>query len=224
MRKIAGCNQQLDGSSFSGDMNATWDTELGCPTFKYEGDIIPSYSWWYAVRTMAQQCIWMNARSSKYIGNFIAPVNEIEISGTNEIGQYVVRKGENVDIQITLPSDLKVGGKYNDKNINSLEVSIDEFTALPEGLTFADNRITGKLDNVCNKAIHVLVSMNLEGDTSATVVGKSFELIALANSPEVKVKTKKKGCFGDMAAISSVLATLMAAGASILLLKKKKED
>ena len=223
-RLLAGCNQQLDGSSFSGDMNATWDTELGCPTFKYEGDIIPSYSWWYAVRTMAQQCIWMNARSSKYIGNFIVPVNEIEISGTNEIGQYVVRKGENVDIQITLPSDLKVGGKYNDKNINSLVVSIDEFTALPEGLTFADNRITGKLDNVCNKAIHVLVSMNLEGDTSATVVGKSFELIALANSPEVKVKTKKKGCFGDMAAISSVLATLMAAGASILLLKKKKED
>ena len=224
-RLLAGCNQQLDGSSFSGDMNASWNAELGCPTFKYEGDIIPSYSWWYAVRTMAQQCIWMNARSSKYVSSFIAQVNDIEISGTNEMGQYVVRKGEDIDIQITLPSDLKVGGTYNNKTINSLKVSIDDFTALPEGLTFADNRITGKLDNVCNKNIHVLVTMSLEGNTSATVVGKGFELIVLANSPEVKVKNNsKKGCFGDITAVSSMLVALMAAGAGVLLLKKKKED
>ena len=110
-------------------------------------------------------------------------------------------------------------------SINSLEVSIDDFTALPEGLTFADNRITGKLDNVCNKNIHVLVTMSLEGNTSATVVGKGFELIVLANSPEVKVKNNsKKGCFGDITAVSSMLVALMAAGAGVLLLKKKKED
>ena len=217
-RLLAGCNQQLDGSSFSSDMNATWDAELGCPTFKHEGDIYESYSWWYAVRTMAQQCIWMNARSSKYVSSFTSPLEGLVISGANEMNQYVVRSGEDIDIEISLPDE------YKEQTISSAEMSIDPFTPLPEGLTFADNHITGKVEGVANKSIHVLVDMNLGDGTTATA-GNSFELIVLANTPDDGEKEEsKKGCFGSATALSSMFIALMAAGVGTLLLKRRKED
>ncbi|MCQ2800639.1 MAG: glycoside hydrolase family 3 C-terminal domain-containing protein [Bacilli bacterium] len=217
-RLLAGCNQQLDGSSFASDMNATWDAELGCPTFKHEGDIYESYSWWYAVRTMAQQCIWMNARSSKYVSSFTSPLEGLVISGANEMNQYVVRSGEDIDIEISLPDE------YKEQTISSAEMSIDPFTPLPEGLTFADNHITGKVEGVANKSIHVLVDMNLGDGTTATA-GNSFELIVLANTPDDgKKEESKKGCFGSATALSSMFITLMAAGVGTLLLKRRKED
>ena len=239
-RVLAGCNQQLDGSSYTGNMNATWDKELGCPTFKYEGDTYESYSWWYAVRTMAQQSIWMNCRSSKYLSSFISPLEGIEISGANEMGQFAVRCGEDIDIAITLPSDIKVGGSYNGKAINAVNVYIDEFAALPAGLTYADGHITGKLADPCNKFIHVIVELTLEGESSPVKTGRSFELYVLANSPEVDVivpadptddQPGKKGgcaggCGGSITATAALIGLVGIAGAlvSILSRKGKKED
>ena len=236
-RLLAGCNQQLDGSSYSGDMNASWDKELGCPTFKYEGDVIESYSWWYAVRKMAQQCIWMNARSSKYVSSFTTPLADISFSGTNEMRQYVVRSGEDIDVEITLPSEIKVGGTYNNKAIAGVELSIDPFTPLPDGLSLSGNHITGKLDTTYNKFVHILVTLTFEDETTATV-GGSFELIVLAHSPEVEIiepnqpvepetqpeTPKKKGCSGSIAATSSLLAVFSIAGLSFIAAKKRKEQ
>ena len=234
-RILAGCNQQLDGSDYKGDMNATWDSELGCPTFKYEGDTYEAYSWWYAVRKMAQQCIWMNARSSKYVSTFTTPLADISFSGTNEMRQYVVRSGENIDVEVTLPDDIKVGGTYNNKAITGVELSIDPFTPLPSGLSFADNHITGKLDTTYNKFIHVVVELTLADDTTVKV-GGSFELIVLAHSPELVEPTQpeqpaaepaapaKKGCRGSIVATSSLLALFSVAGLSFILAKKRKEQ
>ena len=234
-RILAGCNQQLDNQSFSGDMNASWDAELGCPTFKHEGDTIESYSWWYAVRKMAQQCIWMNCRSSKYVSSFIAPLEGMKVSGVNQMGQYVVRAGEDIDITISLPDDIKVGGTYDGKSISAINVKIDDFTALPEGLTFANNKITGNLDTPVNKFIHVLVELTLDGST--TKVGTSFELIVLANSPEVEViepdvptpvnpdgnKGCAGGCGGSIAGTAALIGLAGILGIA-LSFKKRKED
>ena len=223
-RILAGCNQQLDGSSYTGDMNATWDADLGCPTFKHEGDIYESYSWWYAVRKMAQQCIWMNIRSSKYINSFITPLEGMEFYGVNEMRQCAVRVGEDIDVQVVLPYNVKVGGSYNGKNITAVELKIDPFTPLPEGLTFADGHITGKLDHTYNKFVHVLVELSLEGSSSVTTTGGSFELMVLANSPEVELAKPKKGCGGDIVALSSLILVLAAAGAGLMISRKRKED
>ena len=220
-RLLAGCNQQLDSKNFEQIMNAKWDSELGCPTFKYEGDVIESYSWWYAVRTMAQQCIWMNARSSKYIGNYLTPINGISISGTED-GIFVGKVNEPIDIAITLPAELAVGQQYNSKNITAVEVSIDPFTALPNGLTFENNHITGTCTKTANKFIHVLVALTLEGNTSPTTVGTSFELSIVTTMPEVKLKSG--GCGGSITLTASLISLVALAGAGVMLLRKKKED
>ena len=217
-RMLAGCNQQLDGSSFAGDMNATWDSELGCPVFKYEGDNYESYSWWYAVRRNAQQCIWMNARSSKYINKFITPIDGIEISGTED-GIFTAIKGEKIDIEIILPEILDEGQKYNNKDIASVSMEIDPFTPLPNGLKFNDGRISGVAKNPCNKFVHVLVNLTLEGEENPTVVGKSFELIVLAGKA-----SKSGGCGGSITMTASLIGLVAVAGAGVLLMKKRKQD
>ena len=222
-RLLAGCNQQLDSQSFSGDMNASWDSELHCPTFKHDGDTIESYSWWYAVRTMAQQCLWMNARSSKYITSYISPIAGIEISGA-ERDVFTARSGDEIDIAINLPEELAVGATYNNKVISAASVSIDEFTPLPEGLEFADNHIKGKVNGTCNKFVHVLVDLTYE-DESTEKVGKSFELIVLA-----KLTNKQAGCAGGCngtlgtIALTSLLGVALAGVLGVRALRKKNED
>ena len=239
-RILAGCNQQLDSASFSGDMNASWDAELGCPTFKHEGDTYESYSWWYAVRTMAQQCIWMNARSSKYVSSFTTPLEGIQISGVNAMNQFETRAGEDIDIVITLPDTVAVGATYDGKSITSVNVRIDEFTALPAGLVYANGHISGKLDTTCNKFIHIMVDLYLDGAETPVTTGNSFELIVLANSPEVDVVVpdapvdpdggSKKGCaggcggsIGGTVALIGILG-IIGAGCSLLGKKRRKDD
>ena len=217
-RLLAGCNQQLDSQSYTGDMNAKWDSELGCPTFKYEGDTIESYSWWYAVRTMAQQSIWMNARSSKYVSTLIAPINDIEISGTeNDI--FTAYRGEDINIEITLPGSLRAGQLYNGKAITSATISIDPFTPLPEGLEFNTDTISGSVKDPCNKFVHVLVNLELDGGTAT--VGKSFELVVLTEMP---AERKSGGCGGSIAMTASLISLVAIAGAGVLVMRKKKED
>ena len=239
-RVLAGCNQQLDSASFSSDMNASWDAELGCPTFKHEGDTYESYSWWYAVRTMAQQCIWMNARSSKYVSSFTTPLEGIQISGVNAMNQFETRAGEDIDIVIALPDTVAVGATYDGKSITSVNVRIDDFTALPAGLVYADGHISGKLDTPCNKFIHIMVDLYLDGAATPVTTGNSFELIVLANSPEVDVVVpdapvdpdapSKKGCaggcggsIGGTAALIGILG-LIGAGCSLLSKRRRKDD
>ena len=225
-RILAGCNQQLDNQNYGPDMNASWDSELGCPTFKYEGDTYESYSWWYAVRKMAQQSIWMNARSSKYVSSYISPIADIEISGT-ERDVFTAFSGDDIEIEITLPSNISVGGTYNNKTVSAAAVSIDPFTPLPSGLDFADNKITGKVEGTANKFVHVLVNLTFD-DNSTAMVGKSFELRVFAKMPEVKLKQNgcAGGCAGTMGTIAlvSLLGVALAGVLAIRGLRKKNEN
>ena len=225
-RLLAGCNQQLDSQSFSGDMNASWDNELHCPTFKYEGDTVESYSWWYAVRTMAQQCIWMNARSSKYVSNYISPIADIAISGTVR-DVFTAYSGDDIDIEITLPETLAVGASYNGKTISAAQVSIDPFTPLPSGLAFSNNHITGSVAGTANKFVHVLVDLTF-GDNSTAKVGKTFELVVVSKMPEVELKSYgcAGGCNGTLGtiALTSLLGLALAGVFGVRALRKKDED
>ena len=223
-RVLAGCNQQLDSQNYGPDMNAEWDEDLGCPVFEYDEEKYESYSWWYAVRKAAQEAIWQCARSSKNISNYIQPIENIEIVGAKD-DIFSARVGENIDVEIVLPSELKVGGTYNNKSVTASSVEIDPFTPLPAGLSFADNHITGNSSKAVNKFVHVLVNLTVEGSASTTVVGRSFELIILpkyAEEPEPKEPFKKKGCFGgfEVSMLSvSLLGMLFIGG---LLIDKKR--
>ena len=143
------------------------------------------------------------------------------------MGQYAVRVGEDIDVEVSLPADIKVGGTYNGKAITAVNMKIDPFTPVPEGLVFENGHITGKLDHTYNKFVHVLVELTLEGGT-VTTVGRSFELFVLANSPEVDliepVKPQpKKGCGGSIVAASSLIALVAVAGLGIVLAKRKED-
>ena len=225
-RVLAGCNQQLDGKSYIDYMEAEWDDDYGCPVFEdTSGNTVESYSWWYAVRKNAQEAIWQCARSSKNINSFVKPIEEIEFSNTKD-GIFTSYCGQQIDIEIILPVEIDEGGEYNEKYVESAEISIDPFTPLPSGLSLQGNRIVGSSKAPCNKFVHVLVNLSLEGEVNPVVVGKSFELIILyekVEEPEQPKEEKKKGCFGGFEVSMLSISLLSALFAGGLILKKKKE-
>ena len=226
-RILAGCNQQLDGDSYREDMNAEWDPDAGCPVFSDGEYPVESYSWWYAVRKAAQEAIWQNARSSKYVNSFNTPINEIEISGTVN-GIFTGRCGEDIDIEITLPEEIDQGGEYNGKFVDEAVVSIDPFTPLPKGLVFEDNHITGNTYVATNKFVHVLVTLTLDGEANPVVVGKSFELVILYEKepepePEPDKPSKKKGCRGEFEISLISISVLGALAVGFFLIDKKRK-
>ena len=175
-RVLAGCDQQLDnGGGFKGDMNCTWDSTKGCPTFKYNNETYESYTYWYAVRTCAQRVIWMCARSAVNSRTFVQ--NEEEIAASNlDRGVYYGEVGQDVEINISLPQYLQEGEEFEEGvNVVSSEVSIDEFTPLPDGLSFDGEKISGSTSEPYNGFTHVLVTVELDDNTTEKY-GISFEL------------------------------------------------
>ena len=178
-RVLAGCDQQLDnGGGFKGDMNCTWDSTKGCPVFKTDpnsSETYESYTYWYAVRTCAQRVIWMCARSAVNSRTFVQ--NEEEIVASNlDRGVYYGEVGQDVEINISLPQYLQEGEEFEEGvNVVSSEVSIDEFTPLPDGLRFDGEKISGSTSEPYNGFTHVLVTVELDDNTTEKY-GISFEL------------------------------------------------
>ena len=211
-RVLAGCNQQLDnGGGFKNNIDCTWNATLGCPTFKNNGEDVPSYTWWYAVRKAAQEGIWMCARSGANSRTFIPPVYDATLTNVNR-GVYEGVVNKDVEIEITLPDQY-----------SSYDMSIDPFTALPEGLNFDGQKITGLSDEPVNKFIHILV---MDGET--VTAGISFELRIYAALDDAEViddkneTPKKKGCGGEIVSPVALISLLAIAGVSLLTLLKKR--
>ena len=175
-RVLAGCDQQLDnGGGFKGDMNCTWNSTKGCPTFTYDNETYESYTYWYAVRTCAQRVIWMCARSAVNSRTFVQNDEEIAVSNLDR-GVYYGEVGQDVEINISLPQYLQEGEEFEEGvNVASSEVSIDEFTPLPDGLSFDGEKISGSTSEPYNGFTHVLVTVELDDNTTEKY-GISFEL------------------------------------------------
>ena len=180
-RILAGCDQQLDnGGGFKDDMNCTWNSSKGCPTFTYKGQTYESYTYWYGVRTCAQRVIWMCARSGVNSKTFVQPDEEFVLANV-ERGVYNGEVGKDVDIQISVPEYFQVDEFFDDdRTVSEAELEIDPFTPLPEGLSFDGEKITGKTSEPYNGFTHVLIHLTLDDDSKQTF-GLSFELIILAD-------------------------------------------
>jgi hypothetical protein len=222
-RVLAGCNQQLDSGGFNGLIEAEWDSSKKCPVFTNNGQKVEAYSWWYALRTNAQRVIWMQARCGYNSRQFINPANDVEL--TNVIrGVYEGEVGKEVEIEIKLPSEL-----------NGYEMEIDPFTALPEGLSFDGNKITGSSDAPINKFIHVILTNGNEK------LGITFELRIFDKEAEVVIedipadvtpdeggdkgdnKPAAKGCFGAVEATLLATSLVGILALSFLLIDKKRK-
>ena len=227
-RILAGCNNQLDSQDYTPDVNATWDADAfdgkGCPVYtsKATGEEIESYSWWYAVRQNAKECLWMCANSGAMARSFYLKA-DLELSGV-ERGIFSCKKGEEVNIEITIPDELKAGGTYNDKAITECALVIDPVTPLPEGLVLEDGAIKGTPTVTANQFVHVLVELTLEGDENPTYLGRSFELFVREVIPDDTPAPESGVNVGMVIGLSAGGVAIMAgiAAALILVFKKKK--
>ena len=212
-RVLAGCDQHLDnGGGFKNKIDCSWDSSKGCPTFKVDGQTYESYSWWYAVRTNAQRVIWMCARSSVNSKTLIPTFYDAELTNVNrEVFEGEV--GKEVEIEV----------KYDELPAGA-ELQIDPFTALPEGLEFDGEKITGISNDPVNKFIHILVVTN-----NGVVSGMTFELriYAVGNNGVIEDDKsdnggKKKGCGSDIASASALTGMIALLGVAAILLSKKR--
>ena len=204
-RVLAGCNQQLDnGGGFKDNIDAKWDSTLGCPVLK--SDNTPTYTWWYAVRTMAQQGIWACAHSGVNSKTLIGNAYDVELTNVTR-SVYYGEVGQDVEIEVILPDEL-----------SDYEVSIDPYTPLPEGLEFDGYTISGVSDEPVNKFIHLIF------DNGTQKLGLSFELRIYAVANDGELIGGKKGCFGafEMSMMSMLL--LGATSMIILLIDKKRKN
>ena len=114
----------------------------------------------------------------------IPEANGVTFSGVNH-KYFTGALGEELSIEVNLPDELAVGETYNNKSIEAIELTIDPFTPLPEGLEFDGEMISGTPEEACNMVVHVLVNLTLEGQTSPVVFGAEFELFIPLDGEEV---------------------------------------
>ena len=203
-RVLAGCNQQLDSSSYTNDILCSWDKTKGCPV--YNG--VESYSWWYAVRQAVKGVLYSAAKSAGNGGSRLDEAGLI-FDGLVE-NRYVTAVGKEININITIPDD------------KSGELSIDEFTPLPEGLELNGNVISGSVDHPVNRFVHVLLT-----DSEGKQTISTFQLVVTAIGSDAETETYQKGCAGGCAggieASMVGVATLGLLAIGALLINRKRK-
>ena len=176
-RLLAGCNNQLDSSSFSDNLKVSWDSTQHCPI--YGTAKTPTYSFWYAVRKSVKETLYMVLRCGAMTKNTVVTQADMSFSGTID-NIYTGKFGEAVNIEITLGEDFEVGSTYNGKEIVGVTYEVDAYTPLPAGLSLEDNKIVGTSEVECNQFVRVLGTLELDDGTQAKV-GNSFELFITRN-------------------------------------------
>ena len=203
-RVLAGMNVNLDSGGFGNYIEAKWDAESGCPTFKYQGDTYESYSWWYAVRKSAKEQMWMSIRSGMY--ESVTPATEDILAND----RYDFRVGQAVNETIGVKEGVEG------------TLSVDQATPLPAGLTFENGVLGGTPTKDCVVRVNFLLTNGTD------VKGKIVELAILPANGEAGDKSPKGcagGCSGTMnvIAITSLLGVALAGLLTVRGLRKKEE-
>ena len=212
-RLLAGCNNQLDGDDYSGDMNCAWKQSAnggkGAPVYQNaNGEDVESYSWWYAVRKNCKECLYMCANCGAMSAKFdaIDADMKFESSVNNRI---VANVGDKLDIKVTF-------GEHDAIK----DVKIDPATPLPEGLSFDGKKITGTVEKPCNVFVRVIFTDDMD-----VINGNTLNLTVLAvkqvNAEELD-GSDKEGCSMSVVAASTLVSLLAIAGAGLLLLRRKE--
>ncbi len=189
-RVLAGDTNQLDGSSFNKEIDCKWDTELGAPAFEYDDDKLPSYSWWYAVRTMAKEQLYIVANTAMSDNAQARRANLVEVEG-------VVRRC--IDLPLNEKVDLTVdteayapGNYYKGQRIYKSNISLDEKNPLPYGLELVNGHIVGTPTQAFNTFSHLILELTFitDNDTLETItlgVSVEFTVVAKGGYKEVIV-------------------------------------
>ena len=195
-RVLAGCNAQLDSGGFSGKSDAKWDDNLQAPAYtNAAGEKVISYSYWYAVRKCSKEHLYMSSRCT----------------GTNRGITKVVENGEEYvefEARTEFSYDIPVEGNFR----------LNQRVELPKGVTFEDNRLSGKFEN---EGVYHLDFIQIDENGNAT---GAFKLIVTATTGEIRPKSGG-GCGGDIANVGAIMGIVALAGIGFALvsLRKRKE-
>ena len=213
-RMLAGCNNQLDGDDYSGDMNCAWKQSAnggkGAPVYQNANkEDVESYSWWYAVRNNCKECLYMCANCGAMSTKFDAIDADMKFEGSVD-NRIVANVGDTLNIKVTF-------GEHDAIE----DVKIDPATPLPQGLSFDGERITGKVDKACNVFIRVIFKDDID-----VINGNTLNLTVLAvkqvNAGDIDNEKKPGGCSMSVVAASALVSLLAFAGAGLLLLRRKE--
>ena len=234
-RVLAGCNNQLDSNGFASNLKVTeWDKTLHAPVFDNGGTKVASYSFWYAVRKSVKETLYMVIRSGAMTRNTVVTQND-DIKLQGEVKNFVeVEVNKAADVEVLIPDELKVGATYNGNKVSSIEISVDNYTPLPEGLSIQNGKIVGTPTATANQFVRLIVKFNFEGGTSTTMA-RAFELRVVDQivESEMAAPTPIQEIYpvgGSSAPIGLILGivggvVVLAAAAVVvvLVLKKKKK-
>ena len=225
-RALAGCNMQLDNSSYAGDIDAKWDNNgfdgKGCPVYtsKATGEKTETYSWWYAVRTLAKEVLWEYARSGGMDKDLALAHEGIKIND-NEDAEMIIE----MEIGKETSFVVSEGAFLSDKE--DVVISFDRANPLPEGLVWDEEEMTvsGTPTKAGVTEIHFTAEYKENGKKA--YIGKTIHLNVVDKTPDVEDKKSNGGKAGNVGAIIGITAGGVAAVAAIaavviILLKKKK--
>ena len=225
-RALAGCNMQLDNNSYAGDIDAKWDNNgfdgKGCPVYtsKATGEKTETYSWWYAVRTLAKEVLWEYARSGGMDKDLALAHEGIKIND-NEDAEMIIE----MEIGKETSFVVSEGEFLSDKE--DVVISFDRANPLPEGLVWDEEEMTvsGTPTKAGVTEIHFTAEYKENGKKA--YIGKTIQLNVVDKTPDVEDKKSTGGKAGNVGAIIGITAGGVAAVAAIaaviiILLKKKK--
>ena len=110
--------------------------------------------------------------------------------------------GKEINIRVIVPEDLA-----------GAALSIDPVTPLPQGLSFEDNAIKGKLNGAYNGFIHIIA------EKDGVKRGSSIEIFVPASATKVPGKA---GCFGGLETTLSIVGLFAVAAIGLFFVLKKK--
>ncbi len=223
-RVLSGQSAQLDSGGFSGqtaskwDANFAWSGGTGAPTYTKPGSSEKkvSFSWWGAVRTAAMRHLYMSANCTQMAQGV-----------TKVVGQTTKAVQVDTDFayDITLGEGVTVGGTYNSKTIKAIEYAPNYRVVLPEGVSIADGKLTGKFTTVGLYRLDIIATITFEDDSKAEVAHK----FVLEATPDMSVSgLLPKGNAANVGMIAgiaggAVAVAAVAAVVVVLVLKKKKK-
>ncbi len=210
-RNIAGCSLQLDSGGFSNQtknaQKMDWDSAQGCPAFTYNGEKVPSYTWWNAIRRTYKENMYMFANCTKQ-------AQGVTMAVADEVIDVKVGKSFSVNVEDYLPDN------YLDYE---MEYELNYRVELPNGVSFDGTTLSGKFKNIGLYRIDVIGKYeDAAGKQQAIAFKFAFNVEPVRNEGGLTGGSINAPLVIGCSVGGGVLIIAAAAVVVVLLLKKKK--
>ena len=252
-RALAGNNLQLDQKSFAGqveDLNGiSWDNDAfngkGAPVFDYEGETTVAWSWWYAVRKLVIENMYMSVNCTGMFRGLTIAVdeNKMTYSEGDEFTEAPCLPEEyDVEVGSTIYAE-KEGEK--DKEVVSVEYKLNNRVDLPRGLWYEDGKFSGQFYEAGYYYIDIIAIITYQEEDESSDTGfkttqqryaLKYEILVTPNDefviPEEKKNDKPKqeeakpenGCAGELASAGLLVGLIAFAGIGFALVSFRKRE